>query len=305
MTIALSQDTAIYQSDTDSIYIDKKLELSKRSRLVWAGHGLAYSSSFTGLYFSWYKGHPFGKFSFVNDNRKWLQVDKAGHAYSGYIQGRISIEAWQWAGLPHNKAVWKGGLTGFAFQNIVEILDGFSGNWGFSWGDYIADMAGTGLVMGQEFAWKEQRILFKFSTHKRSYPDKDLHIRAREIYGESLAGQLLNDYNAQTYWLSINPRSFIKKSSLPRWLNIAVGYGADQLFGEFNNNWKAEDGSEHDRRDLKRKRQFYISPDVDLSQFQTSNRLIRTILFVLNSLKFPAPSFEYSNGKTKFHWISF
>jgi hypothetical protein len=298
----LAQDSAAFKASGMNVI---KTNYTTRAKLVLGAHAVAYGTTITGLYMSWYKGHPFGKFSFVNDNRKWLQLDKLGHAWSGYIQGRNLIQAWRWAGMSDKKAIWTGGLTGFAFQNLVEILDGFSSAWGFSWGDYIADIAGSAMVMGQEMAWKEQRILFKFSAHRNQYAESSLSERANEIYGKSLASRLLDDYNAQTYWLSANLSSFLKKSGLPRWLNMAIGYGADGMFGETHNRWIDANGTEFDRSDRKRLRQFYISPDVDFSKIKTRSRFLRTAFFILNSVKFPAPAVEFSNGKTKFHWFYF
>jgi len=101
-------------------------------------------------------------------------------------------------------------LRGFSFTTF-EISDGFSGHWGFNWGDYIADIAGSCLEMKQEFAWKEQRILYKFSSHRNSYGEKMLNERAVAMYETVLPGRLLNDYNTKTCWLSANLKSFFKK----------------------------------------------------------------------------------------------
>jgi Predicted periplasmic lipoprotein (DUF2279) len=284
---------------------DENKKNRKRVKLVLVTNIAAYGIATAGLHASWYKGHPFGNFHFANDNKQWLQVDKAGHAWSGYIQGRAAIAMWRWAGLPDKKAIWLGGLTGFAYQNVVEILDGFSGAWGFSWGDYIADVVGSGLVMGQELGWKEQRVLYKFSSHRNTYHEKTLNERADEIYGTTLPDRLLNDYNAQTYWLSANLKSFFKKSSLPSWLNIAIGYGAGAMFGELDNKWSGANGAEYDRSDIKRYRQFYIAPDIDLTRIKTKSKFLKTGFFILNSFKFPAPTLEFSNKKARFHWVVF
>ena len=50
-------------------------------------------------------------------------------------------------------------------------MDGFSDHWGFSWGDYAANVLGTSLLIGQELAWNEQRIQLKYSTHYETYAD--------------------------------------------------------------------------------------------------------------------------------------
>jgi Predicted periplasmic lipoprotein (DUF2279) len=300
-----SRDAAGSEKNSVSSILGERKNSNKKTKLVLAGNTVAYGTTMAGLYASWYKNYPFGNFHFTNDNKQWLQVDKAGHAWSGYIQGRAGIAMWRWAGLPDKKAIWVGGLTGFAYQNIIEIIDGLSSHWGFSWGDYLADIAGSGLVTGQELGWKEQRVLYKFSAHRNSYNERILNDRANDIYGTALPDRLLNDYNAQTYWLSINLKSFFKKSNLPAWLNIAVGYGAAGMFGETDNKWKDANDIEHDRSDIKRSRQFYISPDIDFSRIKTKSKFLKTSFFILNSFKFPAPSLEFSNNRIRGHWFIF
>lgn len=278
---------------------------NKKQKWVLAGSIVTYTGLTAGLYSSWYRGYKFKGFHFVNDNTDWLQVDKAGHAWSGYIQGRINISLWQYAGIEHKKAVWVGGLTGFAYMNVIEIMDGFSSGWGFSWGDYIANIAGSSLVISQELLWKEQRVLFKFSYYPKKYNGHIINERVREIYGESFSQRLLSDYNGQTYWLSVNPASFLKNNPLPKWANLAFGYGGDGMLGEKNNQWKDKNGIEYNRTDIKRYRQFYISPDIDFSRIKTKSKLLRKTFFVLNCIKLPAPAIEFSNDGTRFHWLGF
>jgi hypothetical protein len=33
----------------------------------------------------------------------------------------------------------------------------------------------------------------------------------------------------KTYWLSVNLHSFSKAQKIPKWLNLAIGYGADGM----------------------------------------------------------------------------
>src|SRR5436309_15383056 len=104
---------------------------------------------------------------------------------------------------------------------------------------------------------------------------------------------MLKDYNAQTYWLSGNLKSFFRQSNLPTWLNVSFGYGADGMFGGFENKWT--DGVEINRSDIPRRRQFYLAPDIDLTKIKTKNKFLRTGLFFLNSFKFPTPAIEYTS----------
>ena len=64
---------------------------------------------------------------------EWKQVDKVGHFYSAYIESRASMELWRWTGIDRKKRIWIGGMSGAFYQTVIEILDGFSAGWGWSW----------------------------------------------------------------------------------------------------------------------------------------------------------------------------
>jgi hypothetical protein len=281
-----------------------KRQTNNRIKYVAAGNVVAYGSTMIALYSAWYKGYPQSSFHFFNDNNEWLQIDKAGHVWSAYTEGRISIGVWRWAGMADRKAIWIGGLSGLAYQSIIEILDGFSSEWGFSWGDYVANVTGSIFLIGQELLWHHQRIALKFSSHLRSYGNDILNKRADEIYGTSLPERTLKDYNAQTYWFSMNLRSFFRESSIPGWLNISFGYGAEGMFGAASNKW-VSNGVSYDRSDIKRYRQYYLAPDIDLTRIKTKSKFLKTSFFILNSFKFPAPAIEFSTGRFHFHWLTF
>lgn len=281
---------------------------NNRGRLGWviAGHTLAYGGSITGLSIMWYSKQPQSHFHFFNDDDEWLQVDKAGHLYSAYQMSRASYALWQWAGVSHNKSVWLGGLSGLAFQSIVEVLDGFQSEYGFSPGDYIANVTGTAAFISQQLTWNDQRIKIKFSSNIQKYNEPDLVERARNIYGSSIPERILKDYNHQTYWVSANVQSFFKINNLPKWFNLAIGYGAAGMFGARSNIAKNENGMViFDRSDIRRYRQWYLSPDIDFTRIKTNKRGVRVLLFVLDAFKMPAPALEFSKGKIKGHWLFF
>jgi hypothetical protein len=187
----------------------------------------------------------------------------------------------------------------------IEYLDGRSAKWGWSWGDVAADVSGSALYASQQLGWKEQRILLKFSSHKKNY-DPSLRARVDDLFGESLPERILKDYNAQTYWLSCNLRSFLKNTGLPGWLNVSIGYGADGMLGGYENISYDKDGNiVFNRSDIRRYRQWYLAPDIDLTKIKTSSKFLRTVLFAANCLKFPAPSLEFSRGQLHGHWLQF
>ncbi|MEP6926215.1 MAG: DUF2279 domain-containing protein, partial [Ginsengibacter sp.] len=207
----------------------------KRVRLVTTANIVGYGGAFIGLNAVWYSKYPRSGFHFFNDDAEWLQVDKVGHAYSAYSESRAGMELWRWAGLSRNKRIWLGGLTGVAYQSVLEILDGFSSEYGFSPGDFTSNVVGSGIFIAQEFAWDDQRIKFKFSFHKKNYGQADLNKRADDLYGKTEIERFIKDYNAQTYWLSVNVHSFFPESKFPRWLSFATGYGAEGMFGARSN----------------------------------------------------------------------
>ncbi len=271
-----------------------------------AGSVVGYSGSLVALSNAWYKNYPQTTFHFFNDNNDWLQVDKAGHVFSAYTAGKWSMELWRWAGLSRKQRIWVGGLSGTVFTTVIEVLDGFSSAWGFSIGDFGADLAGSGLFITQELLWNEQKVQLKFSFHRNNYGNVALNQRADELFGNRFAERLLKDYNGQTYWASANIKSFFKTSHLPPWLNIAIGYGAEGMFGGSENIVKDKNGAiTFDRSDIPRYRQWYLAPDIDLTKIKTKSRFLKTTFFLLNSLKFPTPSIGFSKKGVEWSWIHF
>lgn len=268
----------------------------KREKAVFISEAVLASTALIGLNQLWYADYPRSDFHFINDNQEWLQMDKAGHFYSSYHIGRMGAELLQWSGSDKKKQLVYGAGLGFAFLTAVEVMDGFSSEWGASAGDVIANAAGTGLFVSQELIWQEQRIIPKFSFHTTRFADY-----RPDVLGRSLAEQILKDYNGQTYWLSINLYSFFKDSKIPKWFNLAVGYGAD---GMISGNVKNQDLFLNQNEF--QKRQFYLSFDVYFSKIKTKSHLLQTVFSVLNVLKIPAPTLELTNkGVLKRHILYF
>ena len=265
-----------------------------------------YGSTMIGLYQAWYKNYPQSNFHVFNDWAEWQQMDKLGHVYSAYTMSKFGMELWQSNGMDRKKSVWIGGITGAAYQTIIEFLDAYSAQWGWSWGDVGANVLGSTLFTAQELTWKEQRIQMKTSFHKMEYSDPELNKRSDIIFGKSSAERALKDYNGQTYWLSANIHSFFPNSKIPKWAMISIGTGANGMFGARSNVAKDNLGNIiFDRTNISRTRQWYLAPDIDLTKIKTKKKSIKTLLFVLNSLKFPMPAIEFSEKKFKMRWVGF
>ncbi|HMP92836.1 MAG TPA: DUF2279 domain-containing protein [Phnomibacter sp.] len=278
----------------DSIIVPNK----KRVWTVVGAHTALYGGTLLALNQAWYANYPRGSFHTFNDSKEWLQVDKVGHAWTAYQLGRASMASWAWAGLPPKKQAIYGSLSGFAFLTVIEVLDGFSAEWGWSWSDIAANTLGSGFLLSQQLGWQEQRISFKYSFHGVNHAPGQLQNRANQLFGSGILERMLKDYNGQTYWLSANVKSFFKQSKLPAWLNIAVGYGATGMYGGTQNIWTdKQTGQQINRTDIARRREWYLAPDVDFTKIPTRNKFVKTVFFCLNALKMPSPALAFSNGK--------
>jgi hypothetical protein len=207
------------------------------------------------------------------------------------------MQAMDWAGYSTKKQILIGGLSGFTYMTAIEVMDGYSAGWGFSWGDMSANALGTGMSIGQKLLWKEQRIQLKFSFYPTNYAKYRPNLLGDEIYM-----QVLKDYNGQIYWLSVNPSSFIKRENkFPKWLNVAFGYGANGMIGAKYNNVLAEDadGTTHY---FNRYRQGYFSLDVDFTRIKTKSKFLKSVFTCINVIKVPFPNLEVSEGKLKFNY---
>jgi len=261
-----------------------------------------YGITLYGLDKLWYADYPKGKFRWADDSKEWLQVDKAGHMVTSYLEAYYLTQILRWSGVEQKKAAIYGGLTAFIFQNTIEVFDGFSELWGASVSDIAANFLGAALMTTQELVWEEQRIKLKLLPVFTHFSDPELRTRSEQLYGKSLLQRSLKDYNSIHVWMSINPASFTGKDGKFSWLNIAIGYGAGGMFGGYDNIWTDADGIIHDRTDIERYRKFMLSLDVDLSRVKTKSRYLRQVLDLVNIIKVPFPTIEWNTkGELRVH----
>jgi hypothetical protein len=270
-------------------------------RLAWVigGKAVVYGASLALLYEAWYKDYPRSGWHWINDNDEWLQMDKIGHATASAYFGKMGYEMYRWAGVKRKPAIWIGGSTGFIFLTVIEILDGFSAEWGASMGDFAANAIGAGLFIGQQLGWNDQRINLKWSYHETQYAQYN-----PEQLGTSFAERMLKDYNGQTYWLSGNIKSFLpKRSKFPGWLNVSLGYSGEGMLGA-NSNPTTINGEPVP--EFPRYRQYFLSIDVDLPRIKTKSHFVKFLLNGLNFIKVPFPTLEYNSQQGwVFHPIYF
>ncbi len=273
------------------------------------------------LYETWYKEYELTGFHTFNDWGEWRDMDKMGHLFTAAMESRLAFGGARWTGMDRRKAMWTGAAVSTLLQSTIEVMDGFSAKWGFSWGDVAYNTLGTGVFVAQEMLWEEQRITLKVSNTRPNYATTPISSeegsafssprqRANELFGEGFFETFLKDYNGMTIWASVNVNSFLPPSQrnrgLPKWLNIAVGYGADGLLGGYGNSWTDENGAvfKLSPSEYPRYNQFYLSLDIDLSRVPTQNRFLKSLLNALHWIKIPAPTLEWdTRGGMKGHWL--
>lgn len=247
---------------------------------IWAGSMIA-------LQTVWYANGSSGTFQFYDDSKNWLQMDKAGHVYTAYQLNRLTKDLYRWSGVDQKKATWIGFGVSLGYQTTLEVLDGFSDEWGWSWADFGSNVLGASMYSAQELIWEEQRILPKFS-----YSPSPFAALRPEVLGSTFSESLLKDYNGQTYWLSVSPGRFFPESKIPKWACFSIGYSAhEKLVGSESTYYDALSNTTYSEQ-----REFLFSLDIDFSALPIKRPWLRTLVKQFNYLKVPFPTLLYRDG---------
>ncbi len=288
---------------------------------IAGGGALIYGASLVGLNNVWYKQYPRSSFHFFDDHKEWMQMDKAGHIMTAYTEANWSYNAFRWAGVKEGTSIWLGAGTGFLLQSGIEVLDGFSTEWGFSWSDMLANTIGAALFASQQSKYGEQRIILKVSNTPVRYAvtpivsldgtsTSSLQERASDLFGDVYSQTFFKDYNAVKFWVTVSPDAYLPAGVQykPGWLSLSMGYGAGNLYGGFANKWVAKNGAVYElgQKEYPRLRMVLFSLDVDFARIPTKDPFFRGFFHTINFIKIPAPTLEISGtGKVKFRWLYF
>lgn len=264
---------------------------NKRLKTVIITESVLYAGTMGLLATQWYSKEDRRSFHTFNDNAQWLQMDKIGHVFSAYQTGRLGIDVLKWSNVDDKRAALYGGSLGFLFLSGVEVLDGFSKEWGFSWGDFGANTIGAGIAISQELLFGKQIALIKFSYHPTDFREY-----RPSVLGESEQAGILKDYNGQTYWLSLNLKDLTQADYIPDWLSISGGYSGTGMFGGSEN--PTINSSGVGIPNVNRFRQYYLSLDIDLERIPTNSKFLKTTLKALNFIKVPLPTIRFQDGKS-------
>ena len=228
----------------------------------------------------WWNGTK-SDFHFVQDwwGNYALEVDKFAHAWAGQAGALIAARSYEWTGMSHRQALFWGGVTSLATLTQVEILDAYTERFGFSPGDYTANIVGSFFPLVQDLWHPLQNVSFKMSYHPARFE--------RNAYRGRSEPNRLEDYSRQTFWLAFNVHNMMPIHAWkywPSWLQVAVGYGVDNAFAPV----------EEDRI-----REFYLALDFDPSRIDTRHGWLKSLLSPFRYLHLPAPAIRFRRDGTK------
>ncbi len=210
----------------------------------------------------WWKGDK-SSFHF-NWNQDWkasLGSDKFGHFYFAYLAANIYSQTFGWAGLNEKDKRLYGGLSAMVHQTFTEVRDGFSKQYGFSFGDYAFNMLGAAMPLLQYEIPSLNALRFKISY----YPSR----RFRNGSNSSI----IDDYESTYDWISIDINKLLPDKPaeyFPDFIDFTVGHSVKNL-------------------DTDPKHEFFIGLDWDIEALPGSCPLLKFLKRNLNLYHFPSP----------------
>ncbi len=220
----------------------------------------------------WWKGERSDfHFNWRDDWRYSLGADKLGHAIMPYIGTDLYRQGLEWSGLRRRPSLWIAATLNWSYMTYVEVRDGFSAAWGFSWGDMIANTLGIGWRVAEEYLPAMEKIRFKVSY----WPSAP--------FRAGLYGSIVDDYESTYHWASFSPEIFLPERLdrlWPDWLNLAVGHTVEGI--------AAYDGSgEH---------LIQLSLDIDTERLPGEGSFWIWLKRVMNYYHLPMPGVRFGRG---------
>ena len=222
----------------------------------------------------------FHSLEFMNDWNKYQQMDKFGHFTDAYFTSDLTGKIYRWSGVSGNSSVWFGALTGWLWMLEIEVSDAFMAEWGFSWGDMLANTAGSAFYILQQFNYDALGgIQPKFSWHKSE--------AWKEMRYHKDPQALIEDYEGLTFWLTVNPHHYFPdnwKKNYSDWLaplGLAFGVSAKDI-GIYP--WGGY-------------KEYFIGLDVDLRKLPIwgNSNLAKFITSEVNIIRMPLPTIRFSS----------
>ncbi len=250
----------------------------KRLSLILVGFAISDAVGFKKLSDFWYKTER-SSFHFhegSRDIREYKQMDKISHFIDGYYFSHLASKIFRWGGLSVPRSVMWGSVTGFVWLMQIEVVDGFFKNWGFSYFDFIMNVAGCSYsAMQQLYPEQLQGIRFKASYRPS--------VAYKNDWYSTVSKSWLDDYEGFTLWVSLNIHDLLPDTwqrKYPRWLapwGISFGHSAQGIATDVFGG----------------QRELFIGLDLDLNKIPVgNNKFVKFWRDEFNFLRMPLPTVQ-------------
>lgn len=169
----------------------------------------------------WWKGEKSSfHFNWKDDWEYALGSDKFGHFFFPYMTTTIYSGLFTWSGMSKSASFTAAASLAFGYQTYIEIRDGYSKQWGFSWGDFAANTIGAAFPLIQYYYPALDNVRFKMS------------FSPSERFKNNSHSVIFDDYESTYDWVSIKPDILLPiswRGYIPSYINIAIGHGVKKL----------------------------------------------------------------------------
>lgn len=215
----------------------------------------------------WWKGErvPF-HINTTQDYTYALNADKFGHATFAYMASTVYGDLMRWCGVDSTSAAWWGFGVAMTYQTYIEVRDGYSRDYGFSWGDIGANTLGSALPVVKHYV-----------PALRAF-DLQISFRPSDAFRQGAYNAIIDDYTSTTHWLAMNVHDLAPRSVqeyVPTWLGVAIGHSVRNLDGR--------GGGEH---------VVLLSLDWQLHRIPHLPSWLRDVARVLHLYHLPAPAVQ-------------
>ena len=208
-----------------------------------------------------------------------VNVDKLGHIWGSQTYTHALYHLFRWTGMREAPSMyWSSGLS-LLYQFEMEVVDGLYAKWGFSWWDMAANAVGAAWPNVQRVYPFLQVVDLKMSYHPSA-----------AVKSGWVEHDYLRDYDGFTYWLALNVHDVLPatlRDYWPRWLGIALGYGANRtLLGK--NVYNSIDGVGQGEQE------WYLALDFNARALPGDTPFLRFLRESLNLFHHPMPAVRIS-----------
>jgi hypothetical protein len=215
----------------------------------------------------WWKGQRTSfHFNWSDDWTYSLGGDKLGHFYFPYLVTNIYTQAFEWSGMNRKQSLYTAASIAFAYQTYIEIRDGFSAQYGFSWGDFTANLLGAAYPILQDKNPFFNNFNWKISFHPSNRFKQNSH-RA-----------IIDDYESTYHWLTLNIFNLLPEqiqTYFPEFINLTIGHSVANL-------------------DYQGRHEIFIGLDWNLEALPGDHWLLKLLKRNLNYYRIPAPVIRLS-----------